>query len=442
MDPIGKSKGGSSGSSIVSKVLRAAVGSVGVRVAASILGLAVTAMLTRVLGKSGLGVYAYVLSTANLLSLIAVFGFDRLIIRETGAASASGDWSRLRGLIRVAGLVSTLLALVLGGGLVLVTFLVPELFDSRYLVPYRVLVLLVPLLTLGLVQQSMIRGLKWVVAAQLPQQLLRPAFMLSVLAIATWWAIELHPEQALLWLAGAILFGLLVGAGIHRRVRPAPLADAPAVHETRAWLVTCLPIMGVALANKGSGDIASIVLGTVSTPDELADFTVSRQMAKFLRFIFIAINLSIGPTIAHLHAEGRLEELRSLGPRTVRFATAVVLPVVVAMLFLPGLFLGVYGEEYLDQSSVFRVMVVTEFVNIVLGSVAIWLMMTGYEKLALRGALAGLAVGIALNLALAPGLGALGTAIALLAGLVVTKLVLWRYIQRHLGINPTLFGRG
>lgn len=429
-------------STAVARVLRAAMGSVGVRAAASILGLLVTVMLTRILGKSGLGTYAWVFSTANLMALVAVFGFDRVIVRQAGISTASGDWGPFRGLTRMACIVPFAIAVALGGGLVLLTLAWPELFKPARLVPLQALVVLVPLLTIGHVQQATIRGFRWVVSSQVPQQLVRPGLMLLLLGILAFLVHDLDPRGALLWMSGATLVAILAGGLILRRARPVEIDRAVPVYETRAWLLTCLPVMGVAVANKGSGDIASIILGTMSSSDEVADFTVSRQMARFLRFFFLAINFSIGPTIAHMYAEGRMDELKSLGSKTVRFATLLVLPVALAMLVFPGIFLGVYGDDYLDQSSVFRVMVCTELVNIILGSVTIWLMMTGHERLALRGAVMGLVVGIVVNLLLAKSMGALGTSIAMLAALLVTKIVLWRYIQRQLGINPTIFGRG
>lgn len=429
------------GSTAVAGVLRAAVGSVGVRVAASILGLLVTVMLTRILGKSGLGSYAWVFSTANLMALVAVFGSDRVIVRQAGISAASGNWGAFRGLTRLASIVPFAIALALSGGLVLLTLTWPELFKPARLVPLQALIVLVPLLTIGHVQQATIRGLRWVVSSQIPQQLVRPGLMLLLLGILPFLVRDPDPRGALLWMAGATLVAILVGGLILKRARPAEIERAVPVYKTRAWLLTCLPLMGVAVANKGSGDIASIILGIMSSSDEVADFTVSRQLARFLSFFFLAINFSLGPTIAHMYAEGRMDELKSLGPKTVRFATILVLPVVLAMLIFPGVFLGVYGAEFLGQSSVLRVLVCRELLNIILGSVAIWLMMTGHERLALRGAVMGLVAGIVVNLLLAKGLGALGTSVAMLADLLVTKIVLWQYVKGRLGINPTIFGR-
>jgi O-antigen/teichoic acid export membrane protein len=64
-------------------------------------------------------------------------------------------------------------------------------------------------------------------------------------------------------------------------------------------------------------------------------------------------------------------------------------------------------------------------------------MMTGHERLAVRGVLAGLFVNLALSIVLVPRLGVTGAAIAFASSLVLWNAVLVVMARRRVGVNVT-----
>src|SRR5215471_1648330 len=57
-------------------------------------------LLTRSLGASEYGVYAYALAWVNFLCIPALLGLDRVLIRDVAAGQVESEWGLMRGLLR------------------------------------------------------------------------------------------------------------------------------------------------------------------------------------------------------------------------------------------------------------------------------------------------------------------------------------------------------
>ena len=230
---------------------------------------------------------------------------------------------------------------------------------------------LVPLVALGNLRGAALRGLRHVVAGQLPALILRPGLLvlLVLAAVALFPTQTLTPAVAMALHALAAALAFAVGAALLGLLRPRPLARrqrleyalvffalalypiqpltpvVPALHilafaagagliylvrsspprtqpprpeyETRAWLVSIIPLAltaGLQVINM-QADI--LVLGLFRPADDVGVYKVAVQGAMLVAFGQKAVNMVIMPYVARLHADGdhrRLQRLTSATP--------------------------------------------------------------------------------------------------------------------------------
>ena len=87
-------------------MIRAGLGSFGIKLANTALGFAVATALARGLGTAGYGVYSYVFSLVSLLAIPAQLGLPSLVVRETAKAYVHQQWALMKGLWRTSSIAA------------------------------------------------------------------------------------------------------------------------------------------------------------------------------------------------------------------------------------------------------------------------------------------------------------------------------------------------
>lgn len=108
---------------------------------------------------------------------------------------------------------------------------------------------------------------------------------------------------------------------------------------------------------------------------------------------------------------------------------------------LPHLYLDLFGASFQMGATALVILALGQFVNAAAGPSGNVLIMTGQERIAVRGVAAGLLANIVLAVALVPPLGVTGGAIAFASSLVLWNTVLVVLARRLVGVNVTAFRR-
>ena len=170
-------------------------------------------------------------------------------------------------------------------------------------------------------------------------------------------------------------------------------------------------------------------------------YAVACRTADLVAFALAAINTIFIPHIAALHAQGDRSGLQAMVTTTSRWASLSALVVALPLFALPGLVLSVFGDAFASGSTALRILLLGQLVNATAGSVDPMLTMTGHERQA-AVVLGGAAIGqIALCVALIPGFGAEGAAVANALTVVGWNLAMAALVWKKLRIVPSVFGR-
>ena len=417
--------------------------STGVKVAQAGASLAATALLARLLGPGGFGIYAFAYAAVSLIAMPTTFGIPQLVVRETARHAATGDWPAVKTLwrwatVRVIGLATLAAAALIGIGI----YKGAWRGDSVGLT-LALGALLVPLIALGNLRGNALRGLGHVVVGQLPERVFRPALLAGVAVLLYLW--QLGPLSAPVAIGlHAVAAGVAFGAGawlLHRR-RPAALRfeqAGPAMGRTWWRASWPLGLSAGMLTVVQHTDV--LMLGLLRPDAEAGVYRAAAQTALLVVFGAQAVNAAIAPAIAGSHSQGDTATLR----RTTRFAAQAMavtaLPFAAVFIFAGRDVLTlVFGAGFATGGAALAVLAAGRAIHATFGPVGVLLNMTGHERAALQASAFAAGANLLLNAALIPSLGLIGAAIATTLALVLWNAMLWLAVRRKLGFQPAAIG--
>lgn len=428
----------------MSSLLRGGIGSLIVRMSSYLIGLLMAVALARTLGADGYGTYAFILSVVTLLAMPVQAGLPTLVTRETARNHADQNWPMLRGLWRW----SERVVLVMSGLVFAITLLMIQIFADGVPADYRVTfyfsLALVPLVALGNLRGAALYGLRRVVAGQVPQSILQPVILVFFLMAAYVLASRpLRPQEAMALHVIAAGGALLVGIVLLRASTPPALRTVQnAVYDRSSWTKAIIPLTLVSAVQLINNQADMLMLGLFSTAAEVGVYRVAASSVILMSFGLQAVNLVIGPHIARMYQQSDLERLQRLVTVSGWVTLLLALPVLFVFLLSGEFLLGwIFGEEFSTGYPALVILCLGHLVNVMMGSVALLLNMTGFEKETAKGVAIAALVNIALNLALIPRFGMQGAAIATSSSLVLWNILLWSAARRRTGISCGIFRR-
>jgi O-antigen/teichoic acid export membrane protein len=406
------------------------------------LTFAVGILLAQMLGPRGYGSYALAMTTGTLVGLATEFGLPVLAMRETGAARASGEWGRLRGLLRWADRAVLALSAILLAATLVGCYLLWPPGGSDYLATLIWAVAMVPFVALAKLRAFVLIALDQVLASQVPIMILRPLLFLSGCGVWLWWTGGLEPQSAMAAqaLGAALVMGLV--ALLYRRDKPSGLRAARPEYAVRYWLAACLPMGMTEGLRLLQGQLALLLVGSIAGAAQAGIYRVADAAAAIT-----AMTASVVGTAATAMFSRLWGEQDFAGLQRVAIMAAWGMALGALALGLPLAALGhrlfplVFGAEFGPSVPVFVVLWLAAIGFGCCGLALALATMTGHHVLGTQSLLLVAAVNLVLGLVLVPQLGAIGGALAALAGTVAGNGWCAWQLRRRIGINPTLFSR-
>ncbi|MBM2822234.1 MAG: polysaccharide biosynthesis protein [Thermoleophilia bacterium] len=401
-----------------------------------------TVVLTRILGPSGYGAYAYALTWALLLASPALLAMPPLLVRKIAEYETRREWGLMRGIIRRFNAVSLTSAFVVAGlGAVAGWLLIGD--DTRLFRPFLVGLLLVPLIAFASLRAAAMQGLGRVVRGRIPEPLhlllFVPAIVVAYVALghrfdATWAVAAFVATAALVQPLGVVLL---------RRSLPREAKEASPEYEDRSWARSAAPLATLSVIAPLSSELGIVMLGAIKGADAVGIFSVASRAALFVSFLFGASMYSLLPVLARLYAAHDHESLQRVLTRSARVLSVLTIPLAAGLILFAGPVLSIFGPGFEGGVTPLRILAVAYFVNVVGGFSGATLLMTGNEKALMKGTAVTAVLFIAVSAALIPLYGPTGAAVATAVQIVATNvlfsLLLWKH-ERLLA--PAVIPRG
>jgi O-antigen/teichoic acid export membrane protein len=227
---------------------------------------------------------------------------------------------------------------------------------------------------------------------------------------------------------GAILLSLHLSPNV-KNVRPS--------YQPNLWLKSALPMLLIGSMYVINNQTDTIMLGTLSTTEAVGIYTVANRGAGLITFVLLAFDTAIAPTFASLYARGELAQLQKIVTQTCQVVFAVAVLFTVILIVFGKWLLLIFGSEFVKGHLVLSILSCGQLVNAFTGSVALLLIMTGYDKCTAIGVGFSAILNIILNAVFIPRWSAEGAALATAISMIFWNLILIYYAQQKLRINST-----
>jgi O-antigen/teichoic acid export membrane protein len=404
-----------------------------------LVGLGIAALLARLLGLSGYGIYAAALALVSLINVPLQLGLPTLVLRQVTMYREREQWNLLRGILLWAHRL--ILYASFGIGLLaLAAYVLRTKLWFSWTPATAWALALAPLMACNRVREAALQGLRRIAWAQVPDQLVTPLAYLACLAVFSVTATGLvQPQTAMAIYVGCALAGFLIGSILLGSFIPAQVRRAAVRFESGTWLRGILPLSLISGFGIVNGQIDILLLNLLSTPENVGLYRVAFTSAAMTSLVGATIGNLMSSQYAEFYLRADYARLQTL----VRYsAWAAFLPAVcVLMAFLLAggpILTAAFGRDFAAAKTAVVVLCVGQTINCAAGVVQTLLNMTGHSQDTLKGVSAGAITNVALNLLLVPHLGAVGAAAATSTGIIVENTTCSILAWQRVRINTTI----
>ncbi len=410
--------------------------------AATGLGFIITVVLARLLGVSGFGIYTYAIAWTELLILIATLGLDNLTVREVAIYQTKSQWGLMRGLLRWSNQIALAASVTIAIAAVGVAWSVGMADDNpQMFLAFCVAMILIPIATLRNLRLAAMRGLHQIVMGLLPEMILTPLLLIVFVA---WVYSFLGEGLTAPWMTGirvaAATITLAIGMRLLQRILPDGVKEAKPEYEIRGWLHSAIPLMflGSMFVIKSRTDI--LMLGAMQGAEAAGIYLAVNRGVQLINFVVNAVNTALGPNIASLYAEGKIDKVQRILSKSSGLVLLVALPVTIGLIALSHWYLLLFGSEFMRGENALIILCVGQMVNAATCSVSLLLNMTKHERYTLITGGTSTVLNVILNAVLIPIWGVTGAALATASTLVLERIANAIVIRKKLGIRSTAIG--
>ena len=407
-------------------------------------GFAFAWILARATGPSGSAVVLTVTTWFTLLLTVGKLGLDTTLVREGGRIRVGGPGAGPTSLLRWTLLPVTAGVALAGMAVAAAAQPIGQWILSESPVPMTSLVvtggLLLPLGVYTVTQLAYSRGLGSIREYVAIEQVVKPGLRLlgsGLLLIAG--------------LSGALAFGwvwflpVIVAATLtvwvaarrhpsHPEPRPSGPPPRASGECSRVWRYAG-PRAASQIVDIVNTSFGTMVLGVLATAADTGAFAIALRVVFAGQLVFQAVRLLLAPSFAALLARGRIHDAQQVFSAGTSLIVALAWPGFLLCLILPDLVLGFFGAGFESAAPVLQVLSLAGLLLAVVGNQGSVVLMSGRSGSALAAIAAGLTVNVAVTMALLNVWGATAAAAGWTASVLVEGLWLARALSAE-GLHP------
>jgi O-antigen/teichoic acid export membrane protein len=426
--------------SLRAQVAKGTVGSFIIQGSFAVLSFITATFLARVLGSEAYGAFSNAIAWANILTVLGLFGFDSLVLRNMAIYRAQDDWKSAKGLLRfsdrlVLGLSVLLICVVMAMAGIL--FSSPHQYELK--MTLWISAPLIPLWTFAYLRISTMRGLQYVVRAMLPEYIIRPALtLIGIVGLYLVLPRLINPQLSMVVSVASSVISLSLAMLWLRRFLPNDYRQAEPRYQVKEWLRVAFPMFLIGGTQILITQSTIVILGLLSTSDNVGYFSAVSRLANLMIFLPLAVGIVMGPIIARLYSQGDKIRLQTILRQASRIAFVFTLLIGSIFLVFGKKILGIFGSEYIVAYKALNMLVIGYLVDTGLGISIITLTMTGFEKIVARYQIASAVLLIILCTLLTPSMGSDGAALGFMITMILSRIVYAITVIKKTSLNTTI----
>lgn len=409
------------------------------KVSAQALSFIFLILLARYLSPTQFGIYAFVWSWIQILSILTRFGMDNSASRFIGVYSANDTTSGTGHFTYFATRFITAISIFTALAGAVTVYLWPGLSDDMRMTFYAGFLIL-PLWTYMMYAQACLRAIKRVLAGLMPDFALRTGLQVILLGLCMAAGLQATAFTGMVvTLLSVFIAAIAALAFMQDQSLSVRAEDSHRGNEIREWLNYGLVMALIAGGSILLRNIDIIMLGSLTSQEETGLYAVASRIANLVPFALIAANFVIAPLISGLYSRGEFSRLQAVLRQSSLLISGVSLAASLALLLLAPFILNLFGQAYIAAQTALFILLGGQLINALCGSVGYVMTMSGHHKPAALIFLVTLGINIGLNALLIPAYGLNGAAIATSVSIIFWNLLQLLYVIRRLNLNPSIF---
>jgi O-antigen/teichoic acid export membrane protein len=393
--------------------------------------------LARVLGAHDLGIYFLGLGIVFFLGVVGNLGLNSATVRYTALYNARNDLQRLKGIT----IAAPSLSLLIGAALTMIVFFFADVAAARIFHKpelgniLKILSLSLPFECSMRVLLATTQGLKLMTYTAFTENVLWVGARFGFTLI-----LVLGFDMGVKGTAWAYILSSVVcaGAAFYFATRHIPLFSkaVSSIFEYKEIMKFSIPMAFSETVYNLMAQADVLMLGFFATAANIGIYSVALRIVVMAQIVFNIFMPVFNPFISELYDRKKLDRLAALLKAITRWNVIASFPIFMSILCFPALFLGIFGEGFLEASSCLVILAVARIFTAPSILPNSMLSMAGRPDLQLVNNAGMLVLTIILNFILIPAYGITGAAAATGTCLVVVSAVRIIEVYRLMGIHP------
>ena len=404
----------------------------------ALLGLALSALLTRLLSPDDVGGYFLALNVVTFMSIFPRMGLENTLLRFVPEAISLDAFGRVKDVIYKVFLISAIGAIVTAGIWYAVLgrwihahfFRVQELLDNIDLIAIWLI-----FLTFKFLFDAAFRAF---------QDIRLSVFfgggistLLLIVGLTCIWVFVGKTTLRLVLLGGVVAGGvntIIAAWSLRNKVHALP-ENLSTIATYKELLVYSWPLMlnTFTLFLLSQTDIW--ILASFASAEDVAVYGATARLVLMTSLVLGVVNTIVAPLISRLYVQNekrRLEHILRLAATLAAIPTILLL--LIFILFGRQVLSLLYGSYYSSGATILAVLSLGQAVNVFVGSCGYLLIMVGYQKIVLEIQLIATGMFFLLGIALVQSYGGIGVAIALAATTIVQQTLYAYFAKNRTGV--------
>ena len=411
-----------------------------IKVATAGLTYAMFVILSRVMGVTEYGYFAFGLSLATILSIGANFGQQTAILRYWPEAMVAGRPQKAIEALRSGGAITIIAGLAVALALVAVSAVAGAAGPGSVLHLYAAAALILPL-ALAEYWSSALRAQGSVWTGLSPRDLVwRLALPLAVVAL--WYAGVSLSGWAALLLTAVVLALSLALQYLLARARHYEIAAG----TTGLWSywgehgkASRSFFLGTVL-DSAALNIDIIFVGLLVAPAAAGVYFNAFRTAGLLTLFMFAITLVVAPMVAQHYHAGEMRKAQAITALCAWAGFVFSLAVFAGFLLFGEQVMSLFGGNGAEGTLLLIILSVGLLFDAATGPSRIVMMMTGHERDYVRIFGAVIVAGMIVQIPVIMAYGAVGAAVVNTLARITAQLAIAWYSRRRIGLDTTLLG--
>jgi len=417
-------------------LLKALVGSAGLRVIGMFFGFLVGVQLARGLGPANYGLYGTAMAVIAVLMVPTELGLPTLVVREVAAAKVHGRPGTMEGIVRWAVRWVILTSLLISGVVATVLYFDAFLGHEGIAIVLAFGLLWIPTVAIGNIYAAALRGSQHFIAGQVGELLIRPVAISAFLFLISLGLISnLTPVLAMLLNVLAATIALAYSYFLLKRSS----SYSAASHGGCDLSISAALPMGMSEGMRVlAGQLGILILGFSVAPEQVGIYRVAFGIYTVTTMPSALINAVCSPILSRLHNEGRMKELVQLNFLISAILISSSLICLVMFLFFgEPVLAAIFGYEYLPAVEILIIFMAGEVVASLFGHPTVVLNMLRKQRVVMWWSGIALAVNALTTWWLVGTIGYTGAAFGSVFGLILWRAGCAFYSKLRLGVDTT-----